>query len=98
MNAIQRAIQIIGGPSEVARQLGVTAQAVCFWRDGRRSFPVIHALTVERLTSGAVTRRDLFPHDFSRIWPDIAVSAPNPPQPIANGSFVAANTVANAEA
>lgn len=36
--------------------------------------------TVERLTAGAVTRQDLRPHDYWRIWPDLPAPAPLPEQ------------------
>lgn len=59
MTAITQAILIIGGPSELARQLGVTPQAVCFWRDGARSLPAEHCPVIERLTSGEIRCEDL---------------------------------------
>lgn len=33
--AVQLAIARYGGPSKMARALGVSIQTVCFWRDGR---------------------------------------------------------------
>lgn len=68
----QKAVSILGGPSAVARELGCTPQAVCFWRDGLRAFPVEHCAVIERVTSGRITRQELRPHDFWRIWPDLA--------------------------
>lgn len=59
MTAITKAISIIGGPSELARQLGVTPQAVCFWRDGARALPAEHCPSIERLTSGEIRCEDL---------------------------------------
>lgn len=61
MNAIVKAIEIVGSASRLAEQLGVTPQAVCFWRDGERKFPAELAPAVERLTDGHVTCEMLCP-------------------------------------
>lgn len=39
---------------------------------------------IERLTGGQVTRRDLRPEDWARIWPELA--APAGPTPHRRGS------------
>ncbi|MCP1679434.1 transcriptional regulator [Kerstersia gyiorum] len=72
MNAIELAISVLGSASSLARILGVTPQAVCFWRDGKRSIPIEHCAAIERATNGAVTRKDLRPDDWHRIWPELA--------------------------
>ena len=72
MTPIEKAIDLAGGPSAVARLLGVTAQAACFWRDGLRAFPSDHGATLEQATGGRVTRRELFPDSWQRIWPELA--------------------------
>lgn len=61
MNSIRIAISLLGGPSRVASLLGVTPQAVCFWRDGARKFPADHCPTIERATKHAVRCEDLRP-------------------------------------
>lgn len=50
MNAIQEAIAQFPSVSAFARALGVTPQAVCFWRDGDRKVPAEKCPTIERLT------------------------------------------------
>lgn len=72
MNAIERAIKTAGSATRLARTLGVSVQAVCFWRDGRRGIPVEKCFAIERATNGAVTRRDLRPDDWHEIWPELA--------------------------
>lgn len=76
MNAIQQAIDAAGGPSKLAAGLGVTAQAVCFWRDGKRRLPFDHGPAIERLAGGVVTRQQLFPNDWRRVWPELAQTSP----------------------
>lgn len=61
MDQIARAVEILGGPTHVALILGVTPQAVCFWRDGRRRFPAEHCPAIERVTEGKVRCEDLRP-------------------------------------
>jgi DNA-binding transcriptional regulator YdaS (Cro superfamily) len=51
--------------------LGVTKGAVSQWKSPGRAVPVEHCLTIEKLTHGAVTRRDLRPKDFHKFWPDL---------------------------
>ena len=55
--------------------LGVTKSAVSQWKQKERSVPVKHCLAIEKLTQGAVTRRDLRPDDFHELWPDIPLDA-----------------------
>lgn len=61
MNPIIKAIEIIGGPSKMAGALGVTPQAVCFWRDGKRQLAAEYCPAIERATNGAVTCEELRP-------------------------------------
>lgn len=77
MSAVSRVIHAVGGPAKVAELLGVSVQAVCFWRDGKRQMPVDHCATLERAAGGKVTRRDLRPDDWHRIWPEL-VTADHP--------------------
>lgn len=58
--AIKKAVSRVGGQAELARIIGVTAQAVQQWvRFGR--IPAERVLEVERATNGAVTRYELRP-------------------------------------
>lgn len=83
MNAIQTAIVNVGGVSRMARFLGVTPQAVCFWRDGKRGVPVDKCAAIEAATNGAVTRSDLRPDDWQAIWPELATNTHQAPAAIA---------------
>lgn len=61
MNPISQAIQGAGGPAKVARQCGVSVQAVCFWRDGRRTLPAEHCITLEKMNAGQVRCEQMLP-------------------------------------
>lgn len=54
MNPIQSAIEISGSVKLLSHSLGVTPQAVCFWRDGERKIPADKCPLIERLTLGVV--------------------------------------------
>ena len=61
MNTFAKFVESVGGPSAAARMLGVSVQAVCFWRDGERKFPAESCPTVEKLSGGAIRCEDLRP-------------------------------------
>ncbi len=71
MSKIKEAVEAAGGPSAVAELLGVSVQAVCFWRDGKRSFPPEFCAPLEKACNGSVSRSDMRPSDWSRIWPEL---------------------------
>lgn len=59
--ALQRAIALLGGPSEAGRRLGVTAQTVCNWTSRGRQIPVAVAVAMERVSDGAIRVEDICP-------------------------------------
>ncbi|MGY6273483.1 YdaS family helix-turn-helix protein [Achromobacter denitrificans] len=59
----------------LARSVGVSPALVYQWRTDRRPVPVEHCASIELATAGAVTRRDLRPEDWQRIWPEMADEA-----------------------
>jgi len=60
MDALQKAIETVGGQSELARQLGTSAQAVNNWCR-RRNVPPEYAPVIESITGGLVKAEDLCP-------------------------------------
>lgn len=71
MSPIKIAITHMGNPTNLARYLGVTTQAVCFWRDGKRKIPPEICIQIEKGTSGAVRCNDLRPDvEWSYIRPE----------------------------
>lgn len=69
---ILKAIQLLGSATALAKALDVTTQAVCFWRDGKRKIPAEQCAAIERVTNGAVSRREMRPDDWHLIWPELA--------------------------
>lgn len=61
MKPFDKALEIVGGPAKLAAVLGVSVQAVCFWRDGDRRMPADHCPSIERATGGVVRCEELRP-------------------------------------
>jgi DNA-binding transcriptional regulator YdaS (Cro superfamily) len=68
MEALLRAIELIGSQAELARRLGVRPQLISQWTQGKRPLPPIRAAQIEELTEGQVTRLQLLP-DFPWVTP-----------------------------
>lgn len=42
--------------------------------EGDKAVPVSHGAAIEQFTDGAVTRQQMFPADWQRIWPELAAN------------------------
>lgn len=58
--------------SDFARAVGVSPDMVYQWIKGIRPISIEKCVSIERATSGAVTRKDLRPDDWASIWPELA--------------------------
>ena len=72
---IERAAEACGGMAKLAEAMGESPQTVSNWK--RRGVPLEKCAQIELLTTNAVTRRDLRPEDWHRIWPEL-VTAQHP--------------------
>lgn len=72
MNLKEWAQQSRGRQAALAIHLGVPAPNVCSWVSGQKSPSVKAAVVIEQFTGGQVTRKDLFPNDWQKIWPELA--------------------------
>ncbi len=72
MNLSQYLMQERGRQASLARAIGAHAPDISRWAEGKRPIPVIHAAAIESATGGLVTRQEMFPHDWPRIWPELA--------------------------
>ena len=81
--AIEEACRLAGGASALSRRLAVTPTTVSEWRSGKRTVPIERCVEIERATEGAVTRMDLRPDDWHRIWPELAAAHPDRVPPAA---------------
>lgn len=98
MEPIKNAIAICGGPAKTARLLGKSVQAVCFYRDGKRTLPAECCPILEEATGRKVLCEQLRPDvnwGFVRAHPNFPVAisslgklAPSVP-PGSDGDFFA---------
>ncbi|MNV61353.1 hypothetical protein D3C71_1538560 [compost metagenome] len=73
------AISVAGSAASLARHLGVSTQAICFYRDGKRRLPEALGARIEALTGGKVTRKTLFPGTWRLVWPELVDSEEKQP-------------------
>jgi len=79
MNPLNIAIDKAGGVGKLALAIGVVQSAVSNWRK-RGCVPIDHCASIELAVNGAVTRRDLRPDDWQKIWPELAQDLANTAQ------------------
>lgn len=66
MSAIAKAVEIVGGQTQLARQIGGPVKQAHVWnwlKKGTR-VPAEHCIAIERATAGAVSRYELRPDVF----------------------------------
>ena len=56
----------------LSRRLNVPSSFISNMADGKKAIPVQHGAAIEQFTAGAVTRQQMFPNDWQRIWPELA--------------------------
>jgi len=64
----------------LAKHLGCMQPFVHKMANGAKPVPVHHAAEIEKFTDGEVTRKDMFPDTWQRIWPEMANTSPANPQ------------------
>lgn len=60
-----------GRATKLAHHLGVPPSFVTKMGEGEKAVPVAHGAAIEQFTDGAVTRQQMFPADWQRIWPEL---------------------------
>lgn len=72
MNLSQYLMQERGRQSSLASAIGAHAPDISRWARGTRPIPVEYGAQIERATGGQVTRKEMFPHRWMSIWPELA--------------------------
>ena len=66
-------IGLLGGTTRVAKLCNVSPTAVSLWV--HRGIPALQLMylgaTLEKESSGLITRKDLFPETFHLVWPEL---------------------------
>lgn len=69
---ITKAIKHFGGRVALANALGIKFQTIQVWEKSKAGVPPIkRCVQIEKLTNGAVTRKDLRPNDWHEIWVEL---------------------------
>lgn len=55
----------------LATKLGITPVLINQWANAKRPIPPERCVEIERATDGEVTRPELRPDDWQRIWPEL---------------------------
>ena len=58
---------------ELATKLAITPVLINQWANGKRPIPPERCVEIEHATNGEVTRPELRPSDWQRIWPELAL-------------------------
>ena len=66
-----------GRLAALAKAIGAHAPDVSRWADGKRPIPAIHGAAIEAATGGLVTRQEMFPDEWQRIWPELVCRLEN---------------------
>lgn len=69
---VEKAAEIVGGASSLARIAGVKPPTVQQWLKNERPVPAGRCSAIESATGGVVSRRDLRPNDWHLFWPELA--------------------------
>lgn len=71
-----------GRAAALAKAIGAHPPDLSRWADGTRPIPVHFGPAIERESGGLVTRPEMFPDTWQRIWPELAQqpSAESQPQ------------------
>lgn len=78
MNLSEYLSQERGRQAALAKAIGAHAPDVCRWSDGTRPIPIEYGASIEKETGGLVTRQEMFPDKWERVWPEL-VTPPSPP-------------------
>lgn len=69
--ALNRAGRHFVSRAAFARAIGVRPQQLDNWLRRDKEIDPAYCSRIERATEGAVSRRDLRPDDWQRIWPEL---------------------------
>lgn len=67
-----------GGATELAKQLEVSISYLSQLAAGTTPRSPERCVQIEQVTDGKVSRQDLRPDDWHRIWPELVGRAPGP--------------------
>lgn len=85
-----------GRTALLAKHIGLSQPFVTQMASGAKAVPVAHAAGIEQFTDGAVTRQDMFPDTWQRIWPELSANSEQKPAAALDGQALDAMAVGGA--
>ena len=73
-------VKTLSTQRELAVKLAITPVLISQWANEMRPVPPDRCVEIERATGGQVSRKDLRPSDWERIWPEIAIEPTKRPR------------------
>lgn len=61
-----------GRMAQLCRAIGAHPPDMSRWASGERAIPVHFGAPIEKATGGLVSRREMFPENWSVMWPELA--------------------------
>lgn len=71
MNLSKYLTQQRGRQAALAKAIGAYAPDVSRWADGSRPIPFHFGASIEAATGGVVTRQEMFPDEWKKLWPEL---------------------------
>ena len=65
-----------GSQRDLADKIGITPVLISQWANALRPVPPERCVEIERATGGEVSRKDLRPEDWHKIWPELVAVDP----------------------
>lgn len=63
-----------GSQRNLADKIGITPVLISQWANALRPVPPERCVEIERVTEGEVSRKDLRPDDWHKIWPELVAT------------------------
>lgn len=99
MNLHEYLSQERGRQALMAKAIGAHAPDISRWADGSRAIPFHFGAPIELATGGQVTRKEMFPCDWKRLWPELATTlggTTNPELALNHSAIVAVGNATSA--
>jgi Uncharacterized protein conserved in bacteria, prophage-related len=61
-----------GRQAALCKLIGAHPPDMCKWASGERPIPFPYGAPIEKATKGLVTRQEMFPDEWQRLWPELS--------------------------
>jgi DNA-binding transcriptional regulator YdaS (Cro superfamily) len=61
IDAIKKAIDIVGGNTQLSLKANISYQSIIDWKSGRKAPTPLNCIKIEKATDGKINRREILP-------------------------------------